>query len=471
MAISLPKLVAFFKGAKASAKPKAQAPTKEGDQYAPLPFNPYMDASTLRNVGDIPTVIIEAQKYDADFSQAIWAVTRFSSTNIKMMFVNEKGDFDADKTKTFKAIMDNVWLSSVNTPDLNEMADNIIMELFMHGAVGLEVILDQFKLPTRSITVASKEILWRKKGGIFVPYQQAQGKEVSLDIPTFFFVNTDRRPDQAVADSPLLSAVQAVAFKQTVITDIQRVIRRAGYPRHRVKILEDVLRKNAPADVRMDPVKLTAWLSKQKQLIADGLSKLNPEDAIVIFDSIEIDYLTTQGSMTVDFRPILEILDSQLTSALKVLPSILGKGANGSQNIASVEAMSFVNSLSFLQERCDKILSQAYTLTARLMGMKGSVIIKHAPINLRPDLELEPQKLAKQNRILQLQSFGHITDSEAALELDIMHLPEEELSGTLFLTGGPEVATENISPNADPLGRSITGGDGAGDTTGNESSS
>lgn len=471
MAISLTKIKAFFNSAKVPSKPKALSPTKDGDQYAPQAFNPYFDGTNLRASGDVPTVLIEAQKYDADFSQAIWAVTRFASTNIKMMFVNDKGEFDADKTKQFKLVMDNIWLSSVNTPDINEFADNIIMELFMQGGLGIEVVLDKFKLPTNYIAVASKEIKWRKANGIFVPFQTAQGKDVKLDIPTFFFINTDRRPDQAVADSPLLSAVQAVTFKQSVINDIQRVIKRAGYPRHRVTILEEVLRKNAPADIRMDPVKLTTWLTKQKETIAEGLAKLNPEDAIVIFDSIQIDYLTTQGSMTVDFRPIVDILDSQLTSALKVLPSILGKATGGSQNIASVEAMTFVNTLSFLQERCDKILSQVYTLTARLMGMKGSIVVKHAPINLRPDLELEPQKLARQNRILQLQSYGHITDSEAALALDVMHLPKEELSGTQFLDGGPETDTENISPNADPLGRSITGGDGAGDTKGNESSS
>lgn len=471
MAISLSKIKSFFNGAKASAKPKAVSPVAEGDQYSPLSFNTYYDTSTLRTAGDVPTILIEAQKYDADFSQAIWAVTRFASTDIRMMFVNEKGDFDADKTKTFKNIIDNVWLSSINTPDLNEQADNIIMELFMQGGIGLEVVLDKYKLPTNLVTVASSEILWKKKNGVYVPYQQGSGTEINLDIPTFFFANTDRRPDQAVADSPLLSAVQAVTFKQSVIQDIQRVIRRAGYPRHRVTILEDTLRKNAPADIRMDPTKLTAWLTKQKTEIATSLSNLNPEDALVIFDSIEIDYLTTQGSMTVDFRPIVDILDSQLTSALKVLPSILGKASGGSQNIASVESMTFVNTLTFLQERCDKLLSQSYTLSARLMGMKGSIIVKHAPINLRPDLELEPQKLARQNRILQLQSYGHITDDEAALELGVMHGPANELSGTMFLDGGPSTDTENISPNADPLGRSVSGGDGAGDTTGNESSS
>jgi len=470
MALPLSKVKAFFKGTSVPSKPKAQMGVKEGDLYAPIPFNPYFDATRLRNSGDIPTVIQNAQSYDPDFSQAIWAVTRFASTKINMIFKNDKGEFDAEKSRQLKTLMDNIWLTSVNEPDLNELADNIIMELFMQGGLGLEVILDKYKLPTKYITVASKSIKWRKKNGSYRPFQESMGKEINLDIPTFFFINTDRRPDQAVADSPLLSAVQAVTFKQNVINDIQRVIRRAGYPRHKVTILEEVLRKNSPPDIRMDPNKLSAWLTKQKKLIASELSKLNPEDAIVIFDSIEIEYLSTQGSMTVDFRPIVEILDSQLTSALKVLPSILGKNT-GSQNIASVEAMTFVNTLTFLQERCDKVLSQVFTFTARLLGMRGYVEIKHDPIDLRPQLELEPQKLAKQNRILQLQSFGHITDSEAALELGILHLPKEELYGTNFLGGGPSADTENISPNSDPLGRSITGGDGAGDTRGNESSS
>jgi len=471
MAISLTKIKSLLRPTKIPSKPKALSPTKDGDQYAPIPFNPYFDGGNLRASGDVSTVIINAQKHDPDFSQAIWAVTRFASTNINMMFMNDKGEFDAEKTRQFKTFTDNLWLSSVDKPDLNELADNIIMELFMHGGIGAELVLDDFKLPTRITTVASKEIKWRKANGVYVPFQQAQGKEVSLNIPTFFFANTDRRPDQATADSPLLSAVQAVSFKQGVINDIQRVLKRAGYPRHKVTIMEDILRKNAPADVRMEPAKLSAWLTEQKNNIAKGLSELKPEDAIVIFDSIQLDYLSTQGSMTVDFRPIIQVLDSQLTSALKVLPSILGKGTAGSQNIASVEAMTFVNTLTFLQERCDKILSQVYTLSARLLGMKGYIIIKHEAINLRPELELEPQKLAKQNRILQLQSFGHITDSEAALALGVLHLPTEDLSGTRFLTETPGVDTENISTNTDPLGRSISSGSGAGDTRGNKSSS
>ena len=466
----LPSMKNLFKGAKAANKPKAQTGVKEGDKYTPATYSAYYDASTIRSSGDTETILKNLQKYDADSSNAIWSVLRFADTELDIYFVDDKGVFDADKTQQFIATLDSTWLGTVGAPNPRELSVNIMQQLFMFGGLGMEVILDEFKLPTRFVTIAAKEIKWRKKNGVFLPFQEAQGKEIKLDIPTFFYANTDLHPDQAISDSPLLSAIQAVTFKQTVINDIQRVIRRAGYPRHRVKILEDILIKNAPGDIRHDPEKLEKWVIKQKKDISDGLSKLNPEDAIVVFDSVEIDYLSTQGSMTVDFRPIVEVLDSQLTSSLKVLPSILGKGS-GSQNIASVETMVFINTPTFLQNRADKMLSQAYTLSARLMGLKGTIRVKHRPINLRPELELEPQKLAKQNRILQLQSFGHITDSEAAIELGINHLPENDLSGTLFLDSGPSTDTANISPNADPLGRSISGGDGAGDTRGNSSSS
>jgi hypothetical protein len=39
------------------------------------------------------------------------------------------------------------------------------------------------------------------------------------------------------------------------------------------------------------------------------------------------------------------------------------------------------------------------------------------PINLRPEVELEAYKLAKQNRVLQMLSLGIITDAVACYEL------------------------------------------------------
>ena len=458
----------------APTSPKTANPDiSEGDVYSPTAFSMYQDVGNLRGLGDENDVIKQLNRYDPDAANAIWATLRFASTPLNIIYKNEKGEFDADKTKEFKTLLKANWLISTNDPSAEELSDMIMRQLFLYGATGLEVVLNEFKFPTKFVLVKNKNVSWKMKKGKFVPFQKKPGGsgEINLDIPTFFFQTLDRDPDEATSESPLLPAIQAIVFKQQVIGDIQRVLKRTGYPRLKVTVLEEVLRKNAPMSVKGDDKKLSKWLSDQKTAIGTELGKVKPEDAVVIFNSLEIDTLENKNASSVDFRPIMEILDGQVVSALKSLPSILGKGKNGSANIASVETMVFINTPRFLQNRATKLLSQAYTMAARLAGMKGYIEVSHDPINLRPELELEPQRLAKQNRILQLQSFGHIDDSEAALALGIEHLPTEELAGTQFLTGGPTVDTENISPNTDPLGRSITGGDGAGDTTGNESPS
>ena len=435
-------------------------------------YNVYQDSGKIRSLGaDVYDIIDELHRYDPDAANALWAMLRFAETPVKLTYLNEKGEFDADKTREFNTALKAKWLFSVRDLTPLELSSAIIRELFLHGAIGIEIVLDKFKLPLNYVFVHNKDILWRWKNSTFVPYQTKQGGgEVNLDIPTFFFQHLDKQIDQATAESPLLTAIQAIDFKRQVIVDIQRVIKRVGYPRIKVTVLEEVLRKHAPMDVKSDPKKLAEWLKAQKATLATDLKSIKPEDAIVLFDSVEMEYLKNNVNTSIDFRPLIEILDGQVISALKSLPSILGKTKGSSQNTASMEAMVYLNTPTFLQRKSEKILSQIYTMTARLMGYKGFIEAKHDAINLRPQLELEPQKLAKQSRILQLQSFGHITDSEAALLLDLDHLPTEALSGTLFLTGGPSVDTENISTNTDPLGRSITGGDGAGDTTGQENS-
>jgi len=446
---------------------------QEGDVYSPTAFNMYQDVGNLRGLGQEEDVIKQIARYDPDAANAIWATLRFASTPLSIIFRDDKGEFDADKTREFKNLLKANWLISTNDPSAEELSDMIMRQLFLYGGLGLEVVLNQYKFPTKFVLVKNSTIEWKMKKGQFVPFQKKPGGsgEINLDIPTFFFQTLDKDPDEATSESPLLPAIQAIVFKQQVISDIQRVIKRTGYPRLKVTVLEEVLRKNAPISVKGDDKKLSKWLTDQKEAIGTELGRINPEDAVVIFDSLEIDTLENKNSASVDFRPIMEILDTQVVSALKSLPSILGKGKGGSQNIASVESMVFLNTPRYLQQRSAKLLSQAFTMTARLAGMRGYIEVQHEHINLRPDLELEPQRLAKQNRILQLQSFGHIDDSEAALALGIEHLPTEELAGTNFLNGGPTTDTENISPNGDPLGRSITGGDGAGDTRGNESSS
>jgi hypothetical protein len=107
-------------------------------------------------------------------------------------------------------------------------------------------------------------------------------------------------------------------------------------------------------------------------------------------------------------------------------------------------------------------LDQVMTFLMNVYGIPGWVECNFAPAELRPALELEPQKVLRQSRLLQDLSLGNITDAEYHLQMHGRLPPSgaPTLAGTGFMdqSEAPEVRTDDVSPNANggSLGRSLT---------------
>ena len=87
-------------------------------------------------------------------------------------------------------------------------------------------------------------------------------------------------------------------------------------------------------------------------------------------------------------------------------------------------------------------------MALRLHGLDVYAEFAYAPIDLRPESELEAFKSVKQSRVLELLSLGMLTDDEACLDLT-GHLPPQgykPLSGTMFKS---KVAQDNANPNGE----------------------
>ena len=160
-----------------------------------------------------------------------------------------------------------------------------------------------------------------------------------------------------------------------------------------------------------------------------------------------------------DAKSSIEVLDAQNQAGLKTMATIIGKGKSGN-NIATVEARIFSRSCDSLNGPVADLLSDVFTLAMRMSGYMGFVECWFDPVELRPDLELEPQKVTRQARLQKDLSLGLITDDEYHLEMYGRFRPDSapELSGTGFLGASDDVqvSTDEISPNSDPLGRSVT---------------
>ena len=355
---------------------------------------------------------------------------------------------------------------------LKSLIDTLLYETLFEGAVALELVLDKARLPYKLQPVSVSSVKW-KTGTLatgpnntkIVPYQQVSGEEIPLDIPTFFFQKLDADTNMVYPISSLEPALAAAVFQAETLEDIRRVVRRSGHSRLIMTLVTEQLMKTAPLEVRNDPDKLTEWVESVRSELAQEVEAMDPQSALILFDTVKADYLNSEIGASADYKPLIEIVDGSTATALRTPPSVLGKRfSGGSQNISSTESLLFIKLVDGLRTPIQTVLARALTLAVRLFGFEGSVQVEFLPIDLRPESELEAFRTMRQTRVLEQLGLGFITDQEAAELLGTgMRAPgAPPLSGTMFHLGGQKT---------DPLGMdtqsSTTGDPGARGLAGN----
>ena len=139
------------------------------------------------------------------------------------------------------------------------------------------------------------------------------------------------------------------------------------------------------------------------------------------------------------------------------MATIIGRGESG-VNTGTVEARVFSMSADSINIPIADVYSDMFTLALRVQGFEGYVSCNFDKVELRNDLELEPQRVMRQARLLEELSLGLITDDYYHMTVHNRPRPDSapELSGTGFMANQASVDAGSVSPNSDPLGRSIT---------------
>jgi len=332
--------------------------------------------------------------------------------------------------------------------------------LLLRGAITCELILDKLKLPFEIRTIDFSDIEFTESApGLYKPTQVAEGgRKISLDFPTIFINYFHRDPTEVYSSSYFVAAINTVAARQHLINTLYKIIQ-FGFPRIQVTVLEDIARKSAPTDVQSDPIKMRNYLSGLRAQISTTMSSLRPDQALVHMDSIEFKILATENGRNgaeANIESIISTLNDQNQAALKTMSTVLGRGGAGT-NTSSVEARLFAMYADELNRPVAETWEGILTLAIRLMGFDGYVNCTFPPVELRPDLELEPQRIMKQTRLLKDLSLGMITDDEYHIKMYSRLAPDGVplISGTGFLEKQEEGGDMGMSPNTDPLGKSL----------------
>lgn len=426
------------------------------------------DLLSLRSGRSTKKVIHDLSIVTPDLSASVDAYLRLAITpSFTAIARNQDGTANSEATVALQQVLSRFNNLQDYTQGYSEIrsihsvGEALARELRMYGSCSLELVLDKARLPYRLQPISTTQIVWKDDGKQVYPAQApASGDEIDLDIPTFFYEELDSDLLEPYSVSPMEAAVQATLADQEFMNDLRRVIKRALHPRMTAEIVFEQFRKSVPPDVAADPVKLVEYQNNFISAIQESVNSLEPDDALVFFDTLKFDYMSRGNeSLEREYATLQGITNSKMAAGAKVPGAVLGHGA-GSQNIASTESALFVKYATGTQMHVNAILSRALTMAVRLLGHDVYCEFAFEKPDLRPEIELEAFKSMKQERTLTLLSLGLISDEEAAIQLTGKLPPAgaPKLSGTGFKSGS---STSTI--NANPY--STTGSQGSSQST------
>lgn len=428
------------------------------------------DIFTLRQQSDTRTLLKQLFRTDPDVSSAVNGYLTLANTEVVAWAQDVNGGVDPAAS----ADVQNILLRLTRQTDytqgfqlkqsLSQMAADLRYMVLLRGGIACELVFDKSTNPDSLRNVDFDSIRWKEtKAGVYTPMQQQAGGGDPVDITTpAFFVSFYRRdPTTLYADSSFVASINTIAARQQVINDLYRIMRQTGFPRITAKLLEDVVLQSAPVNVKQNQQELRTYVSDRMQEIQGQLANLSSDQAIVHTDSVEFSILNGRNpGVAVDISSVIDTLNAQNQAALKTMATILGRGAAG-VNTGSVEARMAAMFADELNEPIAEMLSKAISFCLHQRGYQGFAHVKFRKAELRPDTELEPQRLLKANRLRQDLSDGIISDEEYTLEM-YGRLPRPgapQLSGTGFISSASTSTSldpTDVTPNSDPLGRSIS---------------
>lgn len=427
--------------------------------------------TSFRNLQTTPQVIRNLCRVNPDASAALGAYLRVGIPEKYIVLARDPdGSVNDDGTRiAFELLqrMDKMpgYDSGFSQVDsIRSVSEALAKEAVIEGALAMELVLDKGRLPYKfqPVTVGPIKFYPDDSGGTkgLKPVQSIGGEEIDLDIPTFFMVWVDPSLTDAYPQSPFESAVQAVLASAQFMMDLRRVMQRHVYPRYNITIDEEILRKNTPPDILMDPDKLTSYLNTRMAEVEAAVNGLEPQDAILHFDFCTVEFIANsdmQGAAE-QFKTLEEILNANLAKGAKTMPAVLGNGS-GSQNVASTETMLFLmNANAMIRLKLMELYSRALTLAVRLFGLDVTVSFEFDDIELRPATELAAFKTMRFEQWVKMWGLGLMSDMEFCMRANYMPTPKGFTSQAGTLTLMDILGVKQADPNGNAYSGTGAGG-------------
>ena len=406
-------------------------------------------SAITRNRSSINKIIQELAQQDGIFSSAVNAIVTLSTNKgYKVAGYNANGTMDLGIMQAAYTLIDRLDGASTyeaysDKMSMRELINSLTIGVVTSGGCGVELVLDNDSFPDRLIPIDYSTIEWSAADDNGSRYPTQTDNDNDLNIPTVILAEHMRHPGSSYAVSMLRPGIEMTFMYMEFIEDMRRALRQTGNPRLLAKLVTEKVTQSMPQSVKDDPAKVREWMQAVYAEVSSALSNMEPEDAAVFWDSVEITIEQATGEKA-DYATLLKTMANMFGTSVKSPASALGLRVEGGQGLSNSETLIYMKTVGAVPYTVCSVLSRAFTLGIRLMGFEGSVKISPNAVELRPETELEAYYASKQNRILKQLSLGLINDAQACYELDLRpDMLTQTLAGTRFDDG--EVASADAN--------------------------
>lgn len=241
---------------------------------------------------------------------------------------------------------------------------------------------------------------------------------LELPEPQFIYIPYQPAVENFYGRSPILASLAAIFFKVQLLEDLQAVLHNQGYPRMLVTVMLEAVIKNAPRHLQApgQEKQLDAWVGKFFDRMEQKYTSLKPDDTLITTDNVTIAGLKAEGA-TVDLRAIVDILQKEVTSGLKMLPMELGENEGNTSTHATVQWRYRAYQIGALQRPLKRGIERAHTLALNVAGYQSRAAVgfeSQPATDAKIDAETRKLQIDNWARLIQM---GLASQEEVGMDL------------------------------------------------------
>jgi hypothetical protein len=278
---------------------------------------------------------------------------------------------------------------------------------------GLDNVNDVF--PVDPTIIDFEEIGGRIMAGI------RTGGFTPLDPMRFRYIGKDPDVNAPWGRSPLLAVLDVVFFQQEFMRELKAIAHQVNAPRLLVKVIEEKA-INALKNTRPDLMAAGREAERQEFLdailgdIRDVIENLEVDDAFIVYDSVEAEYIHPTGT-AIPVKDIMSVIDREVVSATKQLPILLGRNEGATTTHATVQWQVYIEQLKSFQRISSAFVSWVLNLLLRVNGRQSYVHFEYKKHKTSDETADATALATKVNAFGMMVDRGWISDDEAAIAL------------------------------------------------------